>query len=606
MKLNPDDILTLIKKIEHIIAVIQDEELNYESELNDVHPIYTKSARNLIHYDKFRELDFRKVQKKLHNLGLTHFASAEEHILSSLIKTRFILYKLIDAEPPTTIKAGLSIKKSKRLTTKNTKELLGFRSKGRRVRIMVTQPTESAYDYQLVLDMVKNGMNCARINCAHDNEDIWLKIINNINKASNALGRKVKIAMDLGGPKIRTGPIAEGPEIRKFTPRRNEKGLLVYPAIIQLVPEINLNSPLNAVPIPQEWLDNLKVNDTIRLVDTRGKQRKLKIASISPAGVEAYCGKTVYIESGQRIVHENEDMPDTFVGKLPPIAQYLLLRVGDEIVITKKNQLGQPAILDEDGNTLTNAIVSCQVPEIFDYVKPGEVILFNDGKIEGFIKEATPDKLHVTITRAKEAGSKLRAEKGINFPETHLAVNSLTDKDKKDLAFVVKHADIVNFSFVNSIQDVQDLLDELTELKALEDINVILKIETRSAFANLKEILLTAMRSKYIGVMIARGDLAVEAGWDDIGRIQEEILLMCNAAHVPVIWATQVLENLSKKGLPSRAEITDVVNSLQADCVMLNKGPYINDTLKLLNKILGKMEDYQEKNESMLPKLVKA
>ncbi|RZV60412.1 MAG: hypothetical protein EX254_08755, partial [Flavobacteriaceae bacterium] len=464
----------------------------------------------------------------------------------------------------------------------------------------------SAYDYQLVLDMVKNGMNCARINCEHDNEDIWLKIINNIHKASNALGRKVKIAMDLGGPKIRTGAIAEGPEIRKFTPRRDEKGLLVHPAIIQLVPEIKLDSPLNAVPIPQEWLDKLKVNDTIRLADTRGKQRKLKITSVSPLGVEAYCGKTVYIESGQRIVHENDDIPDTFVGKLPPIAQYLLLRTGDNLVITKKNVLGQPAILDEDGNTLTNATISCQLPEIFDFVEQGDVILFNDGKIEGVIKEVNSDELRVTITRAKDAGSKLRAEKGINFPQTNLALRSLTDKDKNDLAFVVKHADIVNASFVNSKQDVQDLLDELTRLEALEDINMILKIETRAAFANLKEILLTAMQTKYIGVMIARGDLAVEAGWDDIGRIQEEILLMCNAAHVPVIWATQVLENLSKKGLPSRAEITDVVSSLQSDCVMLNKGPYINDTLKLLNRILGKMESYQEKNESMLPKLVKA
>ncbi|MBT8309071.1 MAG: hypothetical protein KJO37_01855, partial [Bacteroidia bacterium] len=290
----------------------------------------------------------------------------------------------------------------------------------------------------------------------------------------------------------------------------------------------------------------------------------------------------------------------------PPIAQYLLLRTGDDLVISKKDQLGQPAVLDEDGNPLTNATISCQLPEIFDFVKQGEVVLFNDGKIEGVIKEVTSDELRVTITRAKEAGSKLRAEKGINFPQTTLALRSLTDKDKNDLAFVVKHADIVNASFVNSKQDVQDLLDELTRLEALEDINMILKIETRAAFANLKEILLTAMQTKYIGVMIARGDLAVEAGWDDIGRIQEEILLMCNAAHVPVIWATQVLENLSKKGLPSRAEITDVVSSLQSDCVMLNKGPYINDTLKLLNRILGKMESYQEKNESMLPKLVKA
>jgi len=80
---------------------------------------------------------------------------------------------------------------------------------------------------------------------------------------------------------------------------------------------------------------------------------------------------------------------------------------------------------------------------------------------------------------------------------------------------------------------------------------------------------------------------------------------LCNAAHIPVVWATQVLENLAKKGLPSRSEITDATTSLKAECVMLNKGPFINDAISLLDKILRNMEDYNEKNESMLPQLEK-
>jgi pyruvate kinase len=181
----------------------------------------------------------------------------------------------------------------------------------------------------------------------------------------------------------------------------------------------------------------------------------------------------------------------------------------------------------------------------------------------------------------------------------------LTAKDKLDLNFVVQHADVVNFSFVNSKEDVEDLLKELKRLKATNKLSIILKIETQRAFDNLKEILLTAMQVHYIGVMIARGDLAVEVGWDHIGRVQKEILSICGAAHIPVVWATQVLENLAKTGLPSRAEMTDAATSLNAECVMLNKGPYINDTIQLLNKVLGGMESYQEKNEAMLPKLQK-
>ena len=198
---------------------------------------------------------------------------------------------------------------------------------------------------------------------------------------------------------------------------------------------------------------------------------------------------------------------------------------------------------------------------------------------------------------------KQRAEKGINFPDTHLGIGGLTEKDKQDLEFIAQHADIVNFSFVNAKEDVEELHQELRKYGALNSLDVILKIETKFAVANLTEILLAAMQAQSIGVMIARGDLAVETGWDTIGKVQEEILLLCGAAHVPVVWATQVLENLAKKGLPSRSEITDATIALQAECIMLNKGPYINRAISLLNKILTDMEANHEKKEVMLPKL---
>lgn len=100
-----------------------------------------------------------------------------------------------------------------------------------------------------------------------------------------------------------------------------------------------------------------------------------------------------------------------------------------------------------------------------------------------------------------------------------------------------------------------------------------LKIETRRGFEQLPRLILAAMRSYPAGVMIARGDLAVECGWERTAEVQEEILWLCEAGHMPVIWATQVLEKLAKKGLPSRAEITDAAMSQRAECVMLNKGP---------------------------------
>ena len=170
---------------------------------------------------------------------------------------------------------------------------------------------------------------------------------------------------------------------------------------------------------------------------------------------------------------------------------------------------------------------------------------------------------------------------------------------------MARHADVVNFSFVNTRADVEELIHELDKHGVRDQLSIILKIETQRAFDNLNEILLTAMQVKYIGVMIARGDLAVETGWDHIGKVQREILSICSAAHIPVVWATQVLESMAKKGLPSRSEITDATSSLNAECVMLNKGLYINDAIQLLDQILSDMERYQEKSEAMLPQLGK-
>ena len=136
-----------------------------------------------------------------------------------------------------------------------------------------------------------------------------------------------------------------------------------------------------------------------------------------------------------------------------------------------------------------------------------------------------------------------------------------------------------------------------------QHLGVVLKIETQRAFEQLPNLLLEVMRSPCAGVMIARGDLAIECGWERMAEVQEEILWICEAAHMPVIWATQVLEKLTKEGLPSRAEITDAAMGERAECVMLNKGPYVVDAVRALDDILRRMENHQHKKRSMLRQL---
>jgi pyruvate kinase len=283
------------------------------------------------------------------------------------------------------------------------------------------------------------------------------------------------------------------------------------------------------------------------------------------------------------------------------VSPWILLKEGETIVLHKDPVPGEPSLNDENGIPIKPAHISCTFPEVFSWVKPGESVLFDDGKSGGRILEVSAGEMMVQITRAKPNGSKLRADRGINFPESSLAFCGLSEKDKTDLEFVARNADIVNLSFVNDPSDVQQLLDELGRLNT--SMGIMVKIETRKGYYNLPGILLTAMKAFPVGVMIARGDLAIECGWENMARIQQEILRICEAAHLPVIWATQVLDNLAKKGLPSRAEITDAALSQQAECVMLNKGDHIFEAIQLLDKIIRDTEDYQDKMAPLSPEL---
>ena len=601
MDLKPVKLEKMIEEIDAIISNAKNSEKQFKPFIDKVHPEFKKSALNLAQYRAVRSMDIRELQYKLGNLNISRLARAEAHIMSSLHDLRYILQSLLKKEEPKLKKGTISNKKAQKLLHSHTKDLFGYRSEGRRVRIMVTLPSEAAYNFNMVESMVLKGMNCARINCAHDGPEQWLQMIEHVKKASTLHKRNVKITMDLAGPKIRTGTMTEGPKVKKFRPLRDKLGKVVTPAEIEMVPLNSLLTP-KQIPVPQEWIDQINEGDVIRLVDAREKKRKLKVVRKESQKITTTSLNTAYIASGMKLAVESFATEAT-VGDMPALEEYINLRTGDLLTVHLDGRDGQPALTDETGAQIAPGSISCTLPEVFYFVKPGERILFDDGKIEGIIKTVKSDEFTVKVTQAGPFGAKLRADKGINFPDTDLRISGLTQKDKKDLEFVTRHADVVNFSFVNSPDDVEELLEAIEQLGGLHKLGVILKIETQKSFYNLTEILLTVMRAQPVGVMIARGDLAIETGWDRMAMIQNEILALCYAAHIPVIWATQVLDNLAKRGIPSRSEITDVATSLKAECVMLNKGPFINEAISLLDTILQGMEIYQEKNIHMLPML---
>lgn len=246
--------------------------------------------------------------------------------------------------------------------------------------------------------------------------------------------------------------------------------------------------------------------------------------------------------------------------------------------------------------------VLCSLPEALKFVMVGERVVFDDGKISAVVVGKDVNKVDLEIIRTPGPKVKLKREKGINFPDSLISVSEVTEQDLRDLEFAAVHADIIGLSFVQSPEAIRKIRREISA-RTTRTLGIVLKIETQAGFRELPKLLFEAMREYPAGVMIARGDLGVEVGFERMGEVQDEILWLCESAHVPVIWATQVLENQAKTGIPSRAEVTDAASSVRAECVMLNKGPFIDETIRSLDDILKRMEAHSHKKRSVYRKL---
>jgi pyruvate kinase len=357
------------------------------------------------------------------------------------------------------------------------------------------------------------------------------------------------------------------------------------------------------IAVDGKWLAHLQVGAQIDFSDARGAKRHLLVVQCDASGAVAESVQTAYLTPDTQLTIHGADgkkWRSTLAGQIESMPGTLHLHLGDVIRVTRDG-LGQAAVVDEADAIVIKepAHIACTLPQVLDQVRTGERVWFDDGKIGGVIRNVTKDWLEVEITQARDGGEKLVGDKGINFPDSELDLPALTDKDLADLDAVAQEADMVGLSFVQQASDVYLLREQLDRL-GRNDIGIVLKIETLKGFENLPELMLAAMSGGCAGVMIARGDLAVECGYERLAEVQEEILWCAEAAHMPVIWATQVLETLAKTGVPSRAEISDAGLGVRAECVMLNKGPSITDAIRTLDDILRRMGSHQEKKRSLL------
>jgi pyruvate kinase len=566
------DLADLLPRLRELREDLRALERQRARAIAQVAPEQRSSARNLVHYLALRQRDLRELQERLADIGLSSLGRSESAVAATLDAVLALIGRVtgLPAEAPSS-----SLADGRARLERHTETLWGARRPERAGRILVTLPSEAADDPALVRDLVARGMDAARINCAHDDPQAWAKMIAHV-RAANP---RCRILMDLAGPKLRTGALVAGPEVLHLKPERSPVGMALRPARVWLRPR-DVADP-RALPLPRRFLAALSVGDELKLTDARGAKRTFEIVGTDGDARLAVCWKSCWIQTGTTLKHGRARAD---VGRLPARESALVLRPGDRLVLTRDPKPGS------DGR------IPCTLPEVFAMTRPGERIFFDDGKIAGRVIGASEAEITVEVTHA---AGKLRGDKGINLPDTTLTLPALTEKDLRDLEFICAHADAVGLSFVRRAADVAELHDHLRAL-GRPSFAVVLKIETRQAFADLPSLLLEAMRAGPVGVMIARGDLAVESGWERLAEIQEEILWICEAAHAPVVWATQVLERLAHDGQPTRAEITDAAMGERAECVMLNKGPHLRDAVSTLDGILRRMQAHQEKKRSML------
>ena len=574
-------------------------------------PERRQSVENLHAYLALRSHDLRPLQQALGRLGLASLAYSEPHVLATLDAVQNNLLMLAGLEPdPGAQPARIAgFEAGPELLRQNTDRLFGPAPERRRSRIMITLPDAAAEDPLLMRSLLKGGMDCARINCAYGDQVAWSRVIAQLREAEHDTGCRCRMFMDLRGPKLRTGRMVSEPAVLKIRPRRARDGKVLRPARIWLT-----DSPL---PQPEQlvadaslvlegcWLREALEGDRIGLRDARDSNRNWRVVEVTPSGCWAESRKTTYLVNGTvlRLHHGNShDAAQTVLGSLAAVEARFAVRPGDVLYLVLGAEPGQPSVHDLEGRQLRPANVPLDVPEVFRDARAGQAIRFDDGRISGVIEQAEAGRLQGRIEHTRRPLEMLSSDKGINLPETELDLPALGAEDRRDLDFVTRHADIIGLSFTNSATDVRFLQQQLQEL-GREDTPVILKVETQCSCANLPDILLEAMSLPNFGVMIARGDLAAECGFERLAELQDDILRVCEAAHVPVIVATGVLEGLARRGHPVRAEITDAAAAQRAECVMLGKGAHITQSLAMLDRLLCRMQDREHKQQRLLDTL---
>ena len=594
------------------IDVLRKYLLAARDEVGSEHP-RAQSLLNLNQYMLLRKKDHTQLQEKLFNLSLSSLGRSYAHVAASVDTLYDQLISSLGGEQISEELMAefhhLSIADAITIASHNSKALFGGKVSSKLSRqstaVMVTLPSHAAENSgALIRQLASAGINVFRLNTAHDDNQAWKEmanVIRNINSGRESTD-KIKIFVDLAGPKIRTGVIQAVEHPIKIGRNNQESEILIHCGLGETRGEYTDPFTLEKIPaqfiVDKKFFKKIMKRDTLHIEDINHGKVTIKIHEVNEGTARGFIHKKILINKKTKLsVNKHESKLLNLQIQKDPIRLF----VNDLLIITEQEIEGRSALFDEDKKGLSPAIIGCSLKGILISIKIGEKVFIDDGKIGLEVVENNSESLTCKVFISKAGGTLLKEEKGINFPNTYIKIPALTPNDKINALSALDFADSLSLSFCQSGEDVRDLQQLLQENNRL-DIGIITKIETQQAVSNMPEILTQLLEWEKCGVMIARGDLAIEVGFENLAYIQEALLDICDAAHIPVIWATQVLENMMKNHLPSRAEVTDAAMSGRAECVMLNKGAFAIDTIDILKRILHDMHSISKKNRQLLKK----
>lgn len=644
------DLFKLAKEILPELVHLREQAIkacdDYRWEFSAVAPECLSSARNLVHTLYLRSSKHHLVMaEKLKGLCID-IGAHETHQLYALEECIYVVACVAhhgnalpsdstassDAKSPLAHFAPttpLCKKEGRRILLERCAALYGDRQSSRRYTSIMVTVDPGWCNVARMRRLLRAGCDVVRLNTAHDNCELWTAVEKMLREAEKSEGREegsTRLHIDFSGPKLRTLPISgAGAKVVKVRPGKDIRGRVVKPQVVTFFlagkkNQVSSDDAGSMIALEGDEAEILlreaKPGFVVSLVDARGKARDLPVFNVQGSmWMQCSVRKTTFFETFETVIvltrgSDGATIAKARVGNLPLVGASVGLAVGAELTFVA------PSIASRASQGAGGSVAQRLVPVDMcgAVVKEGHRVMLDDGQVRCRVTRVTPEGNVECKVEICPRDFQLKPEKGINLPDSDFPpdTEALTSEDRCNLRLMLDsgllgmHRPVtLGLSFVRTASDVHSfhrIVDSLVR-PSCPNVSTCIKIETSQAVSHLPAILMACLWGHPTCIMLARGDLAGELGFDRLAAATDDLTVLCAAAHLPVVYATQILDTMNRTGTPARSEVADVVMGSRCEALMLNKGSYLEETVQFLDEMLCSIQQRQHKHRLMLRKL---